>query len=387
MQQSCLTPEPQRRLYYLDGLRGLLMVMGIFLHASLIYSPQSKWLLRDTHTSVFLAGIEPVIHAFRMPCFFIISGLLTAVVLERKGATNFIYSRVLRLSLPIASTALLLNSVQAMLLAFHYGRPFWQYFSGTGWVSHLWFVIDLLLYTLGFTVLWHYRSRFCTDRLIVLTQLGEGIILVMPLLSLGLKVLGYSVLCSSGSMIGGFLDANELLHYSIFFVFGAVYKPGMNSETANRIAVWSFLLLLLAIVASVLSSHRIVQIGVTHSIEWASSLLCLWLGRILLNRPSKALRYLADASYTIYLFHHLVVIVLGLFLLPMPIAPEVKFLVVVAATATINIFIHRYIIQRLWWLELLFNGKLPLSSAIHKTTSSFRRSFRAAKIIDPPGML
>lgn len=62
----------QQRLHYLDNLRALAMIAGVFFHAALAYSPMlnTYWLSADTQQSSMVDVVGFFMHLFRMPLFF-----------------------------------------------------------------------------------------------------------------------------------------------------------------------------------------------------------------------------------------------------------------------------------------------------------------------------
>ncbi len=62
----------QQRLHYLDNLRALAMIAGVFFHAALAYSPMlnSYWLSADSQQSPLVDVVGFFMHLFRMPLFF-----------------------------------------------------------------------------------------------------------------------------------------------------------------------------------------------------------------------------------------------------------------------------------------------------------------------------
>ncbi|WP_420445112.1 acyltransferase family protein [Candidatus Poriferisodalis sp.] len=97
---SAPTPDPRR--HDLDALRGFAMLLGIILHATLAFFP-SFWPVTDGRAS--LAGpfdeILWIIHGFRMPVFFLLSGYFTAMLWRRRGVARLISHRARRIGLPL----------------------------------------------------------------------------------------------------------------------------------------------------------------------------------------------------------------------------------------------------------------------------------------------
>lgn len=85
----------------LDALRGVAMALGIVLHASLSFFP-SPWPVQDREQSGWFFLVYAVIHSFRMPLFFLLSGFFTMFLLRRYGLRGMLRQRVLRILLPLA---------------------------------------------------------------------------------------------------------------------------------------------------------------------------------------------------------------------------------------------------------------------------------------------
>ncbi len=68
--------QTQHRYYFMDNLRAVAMLIGIFFHAALAYSPyiHNVWYVADPAKSMVLDFFVSISHLFRMPLFFLISG-------------------------------------------------------------------------------------------------------------------------------------------------------------------------------------------------------------------------------------------------------------------------------------------------------------------------
>lgn len=95
-----LAHKPARR-HDLDALRAVAMLLGIVLHASLAYVPGVRWPVHDTQTAPALGVIAVVIHGFRMPLFFLLSGYFTALLWRSRGCVATLRQRVIRVFIPL----------------------------------------------------------------------------------------------------------------------------------------------------------------------------------------------------------------------------------------------------------------------------------------------
>ncbi|MCZ2343175.1 MAG: acyltransferase family protein [Bacteroidales bacterium] len=346
--RSTNTASTTDRLHHLDALRGLLMLLGIVLHAALIYSVESDWVIGDARRSRVFDWIYAVIHAFRMQTFFMISGILTVRMLK-KGPTAFLRDRGLRLAIPLLTIALTLNALQT-LLAFG-GTRFWEEYSGGRWVGHLWFIVDLLIFCVLVAGLTAWRPEVTRWHL---PQFGGAIIGILPLGTAGAMWLRDTWIGHDSYGAGLFTPA-ELLVYFPFFLFGFLYRPGTDPARLRQLALWSIGLLVGCLVNPFPQLDGM-GLYVTAGISWSASILCLYGGSLVLNRPHPFVRTLSDAAYTVYLVHHLAVIVFGLLLLPLTLAIGGKFLIVVLGTCGVSFAFHRGVVSRSRWLSLLMNG-------------------------------
>lgn len=90
------------RLHGLDGLRGAALLLGVVLHGTLSFFPSQIWIVGDDQTSVWASSLFFVIHLFRMASFFLIAGLFGHMMLKRRGMAGFIKNRLIRIAAPLA---------------------------------------------------------------------------------------------------------------------------------------------------------------------------------------------------------------------------------------------------------------------------------------------
>lgn len=96
------------RLHGLDALRGGALLLGVVLHAAMSYLPTPIWLFPDAETSPAAGVLFFAIHAFRMITFFLIAGLFAHAMLARRGAVAFVRDRLSRVAGPLGSMWLIL---------------------------------------------------------------------------------------------------------------------------------------------------------------------------------------------------------------------------------------------------------------------------------------
>ncbi len=91
---------PAARRTDLDGLRSFAMLLGVALHAAMSFVT-FPWPVRDTEQSNVLLLLIGVVHGFRMPLFFLLSGYFTMLVYSRRGLMSLLEQRFKRIFLPL----------------------------------------------------------------------------------------------------------------------------------------------------------------------------------------------------------------------------------------------------------------------------------------------
>ena len=95
------SPQSARR-HDLDALRAVAMLLGIFLHGILSFTPREfPWFVKDQSLHELWLMPFSVIHGFRMPLFFLVSGYFTMMLFRKRGVWSLLSHRVKRIFLPL----------------------------------------------------------------------------------------------------------------------------------------------------------------------------------------------------------------------------------------------------------------------------------------------
>lgn len=359
------------RLHFMDSMRAILMMLGVVLHSAQIFNPEQSWVVYSNKTDPIMTYIVNIIGTFRMPAFFVVSGYFCFLTLKKYQVRKFLTVRLTRLIIPFFFTALLINSLQATFLNWTGWRPFEfsEYLMNGGYVSHLWFLINLTVYFLvaGLVVVFFKPGAKLGISLARQTFNKVPILLIvilMPLFSLvilSLNKVGFPLYSS----FFGIINIFSILLYSPFFIFGvalATQKDFLRRFCSiNPIVSLFFLIISLIVVNFFTDADGKILMHMkeyfTTLSKWFSVLVCFFIFYRFFNRQSKPMRMLSDSAYTVYLFHHIFVIALGVFLMYLDFSAIFICVVLITLVNILTLVIHNYIISNNKALLFMFNGK------------------------------
>ncbi len=91
------------RRHDLDALRAVAMLLGIALHGALAYMPlpAGAWPVQDARSSGAFGIFMALVHGFRMPLFFLVSGFFTAMLWRKRGLKSLLFNRFQRIFIPL----------------------------------------------------------------------------------------------------------------------------------------------------------------------------------------------------------------------------------------------------------------------------------------------
>ena len=391
---------PSQRYHSFDSLRATMMLLGLVLHSAMNYVTfPSDWPYKDPHPSSFFDLLILFIHAFRMPSFFVMAGFFAAFLYETRGPNAFLRNRLRRIGLPLVCGWLLLFPlvvVASYAVSQMIGAPevdpdtltIGQIFNH---LMHLWFLYDLLIFCLAalliMPLLRHMPQNLCRRIHAACGYLIPrvwGPVLLAAVSGLTLYPMRDWTLDSSDSFLP---PARILLAYSVFFTFGWVlYKHRKLIDTFSRPGWGRFFAGLGCFGLYILCIDQALKgapLTVTHLLATASLALAIWLliyGFIglfvrYLEKPVPLGRYLADASYWMYLTHLPITMLLPAFLVDLALPTFVKFSLVLGATTATTLATYHYWVRSTFIGEML-NGRRypremptsPLSVPVRRTS-------------------
>lgn len=330
---------PTDRLHGLDALRGFALLLGIALHASMSYLPGAEtfWIVADGERSRTLGGFFFWVHSFRMSLFFLLAGYFARLLLERRGFGGFVRDRGRRILLPLIAfwfpllMAVIAVVVWAALLKHGGELPEQEQppLSAENFpLMHLWFLYLLCLFypavlALRALLAWIDRGGRAQAALDALMRavLGPRAALILALPVAGALAMHagwwqwFGIPTPDQSL---YPSTAALLCYGLAFAVGWAMQrqPELMQALARR---WP-LNLTLAVIGQLACIGLIGLHSPAAPAEhgapqtwlyayayalcgWGWTLALLGLALRFLDQASAARRYLAEASYFLYLAH------------------------------------------------------------------------------------
>ncbi len=386
--------NPAERLHGLDALRGGALLLGLVLHAAMAYIPAPIWIATDATASTGASAVFFVIHLFRMTTFFLIAGLFAHMMLERRGALKFALDRLSRIGGPlVVFWGVVLAGIIAVLL--------WKVAIDNGGslptdgpppppltvetfpLTHLWFLwVLLILYGALLTIHW-LTSIDRSGALGRLTDRLTGALIGpwTPVVAAAPLALAFWLHPNWSAFFGIPTPDTGLVPNAVALTaFGVAFGLGVlldrRRDLLGRIADGWWISTPMAVAAGVAALYLAGGLGPrlepltdpstkataawTYALAvYAATFAVMGLTLKFLSARSAVRRYLADASYWVYIVHLPLVMAGQILLLDAPWPWFVKLAVIVAGVLAIALVTYELLIRHTFMGRWLNGRRAP----------------------------
>lgn len=369
------------RLHHLDAVRAGALLLGIVLHSLLPFLPEGGWLFVDTQTSESLSMTTFVIHMFRMALFMMLAGYFGRMVLHRRGAAAFVRDRLRRIGLPLVifSLPMLLLIIAVVVAGVALGFIPEQVPAEGEQAdlllllnpSHLWFLL-VLMEAIVFTVavravllrlLGTERAAAWAERIGSSLASPAGVLIPAVPYALGVSLQGTALLgIAQPSSIVPELSPT-LAYFSAFLAGWFLHARAGAITRAGRRWGWQLpLAMVLTVPALYLAGASLLEgtgtliaaAAVQAVTAWLWCFALIGLAEKFLSAGSPLVRYLADASYWIYILHLPLLMAVGIVLAPSGLPILVKLLITWTVSMVILVLSYDLMVRSTWigaWLN------------------------------------
>ena len=404
---SSTGPKTQLPRYHsIDSLRAVTMLLVLVFHAAIVYLPfdTDRVLYQDAMRSPFTGWVVLFTRLFHMPVFFLVSGFFAAFLFDTRGAQAFLRHRLKRIGLPLVCSFLVLYPLMAAgdlytkLLTgdapLDVGRELQSFVQTVGidlW--HLWFLYQLLILCVAAAAIMpliRFVPEGTRDRLLALFKgtvyhwwgvalwaaigfltlyFPSGIFLFdidTSLLPPWWMLVGNGVFVAFGwlvykrrEVLEGF-KSHAWRYFIAGFIGHGVYLYLGFLKGSTRVVM--FMLDTIGSQVGADAVERSAQILTTACLALTVYLLVFGLLGIFLRyfeSENAYWRYIADASFWIYLAHVPVIVVLAPLMSSWALPALLKFCLLSAATTAITAIMYHYCVRATFIGEMLNGRRYP----------------------------
>lgn len=368
------------RLHYMDTMRAMLMLLGVVLHSARPYD-SSSWRVKNPDLAPAFDVLVGVVHLFRMPAFFVIAGFFAMFLVQRRPTGVFLRERMQRVLVPLMVMLVSVNLLQLWFLSGYRGgiegfidSVLLPAVLDGNLASHLWFLAALCVYfaLAALSAPWLRNLTMpspgpATDawRVALVVAISAAVLAPLAVAVLGKLTAVWSSWSWFDAYLLGLVRVSVILEYLPFFAVGVLLGVDMRLlDRFARVDAWVLVLGATAAMAVYLAAGheqtawRALFIVAQSLLAWMAVRVVFAAFRRYADRPSRVFAYLSDASYSVYLFHHIVVIVTATWLLGWQADPWLKFTVVLTTASVVPLLVYHLLIRRYPTLRYLFNGAI-----------------------------
>jgi peptidoglycan/LPS O-acetylase OafA/YrhL len=382
------------RFHGLDTLRGLAAVLVVLLHAGIPYMVRPlahlAWPAIDARPSAAVDAVAWSIECFIMPLFFALAGFFSAGLLVLTGPRAFLDHRTRRILAPLIAAAVVILPPCIYIWALGWVAD--GVFAPRGYLlpgipdelkaelfgfAHLWFLQYLYIYCLVLCGMSWVRRRYRTaDCVANAWSARYGWRLDRQMLS-AWKPLLPAIPCAAilywdPRIVLGFYQTfvpvvSKLLYYGVFFFTGVfVYRHHRRlpmqarygkSFLAAAAVIFVFLLpqVHAHITTELTGPRRAMLAGLLALFAWLMTFGLFGTCLLMKRGYNAATRYLADASYWVYLVHLPFVGLAQIAVARLAIATPAKFLLASLIAVSLSLMTYQAFVRYTWIGEFL-NG-------------------------------
>jgi len=350
------TEKKTNRLYWLDNLRTIIIFLVVLYHVGGVYESTgmwgSFWIVDDPSTISWVGIMNIAFDIFIMPTMFFISGYLTPISLERKGAWGYVKSKLKRLMLPWLLAVLTLIPLYKVIFLYSRGLPqeHWTtyfHFNNPNSQNWLWFLPLLFVFNLLYLLLEKLNVRF--DKLslkwAVVSTFVIGVIYSMVIGSwLGFRSWTLTPVLD--------FENEKMLAYFLYFLIGVLaFRQNIFAELPKKKTLYTIANAVAWLPVTVHIFARIwpffypnpaeFEITPLYRLIWWVSFHSGAIGMVYLmvesfwryvDRSGKLWRTLSHNSYGVYIIHVILIGIFGTLLMNTSLPALVKYLLLMIST-------------------------------------------------------
>lgn len=390
------------RLHYFDYLRSFAVLLGLGLHSAMVYTTSDlySWYIKIKNGFIWIDNLILIIHIYYMPLFFFIAGFFANNIYKKYHLSGLIQNRFHRIVIIFLIVMLILlpgyttDMVRAMYVTYlskggsaltqnqivpwvittikqgFASGAIWHYYNNT---YSYWFLYYLMLYYLAsiIVILVMKVSVKCFSSKI-LSNIYKifSFIYTSPF---ALTLILFIILSFSQKWyIDIDLRFNSpphiIIYYAVFYFMGWFMCQYDTINYCTKYSIIYFMVAILMCVAYLVLYTLQFNYGDVHYAYY--KMLCMFfygsaaiflvkssigLAINYLNKPRKVVRYLADASYWLYISQIPLVVLMQIIMIQTSYNYIIQYLCIFLSSLLILLICYKLFVRHTWIGQLL-NG-------------------------------
>ena len=347
------------RRHDIDWLRVIAIGLLLVYHIAIIFQPWAMFIgfIRSPELITDLWKPMTMLNVWRIPLLFYVSGMGVYFALRKRDWKQLIQERSVRILLPFLFGIVAITPLHMYIFQGYYKQAL-DYYPHMG---HLWFLGNIFAYVLLLSPLFFYLKKNADGRFAKglssfmgnpLGPLSVSVFFILEVLLVQPDIFELYAQTWHGFFLG-------LLAF--FFGFLFVYSGKSFWQTMLKWR-WLYLGLAVGLYAVRFLVFDLRGPGYLMALESNAWIFALFgFGYKYLNHPSRALSYLSQAAYPVYIIHMFVLYGAAALILPLELPVLVKFVIIVALTGLACYLIYEFIIRRVGLLRPVFGLKSKIT--------------------------
>jgi peptidoglycan/LPS O-acetylase OafA/YrhL len=322
------------RLLFIDNIRWSMIVLVLSMHACDTYSPFGNWYYVDRQatsfgTKLFFGVYQSFLQAFFMAVLFFIAGYFSTAAYDRKGFSQFVRDRFVRLGVPTLLYMFVIGPLTQYFLSRTWGtggfaHQWLQHLEDGEWMSEtgpMWFCAALLIFSIIYGLIrlpgWQEPGIELRD------DRRESLSLVAFIAIMAASTFLVRIAVTEDASVLN-MHPGDFPQYALMFMAGAFgYRGGWMTGLSERFCIrWASIALVLAVLLFValmlfggaLQGQTAQYAGGLNPVSagkclW-EALVCVGMGLLILavyrrnfDRQNEVARWLSDNAFGVYLIH------------------------------------------------------------------------------------
>lgn len=343
------------RRYDIDWLRVIAIGLLLIYHIAITFQPWGVFIgfIQSDRSLENMWAPMAMLNVWRIPLLFFVSGMGVAFAIRKRNLKQLLLERTRRIFLPFVFGIFAIVPLHILIWQKYYVQEL-EYSPQPG---HLWFLANIFLYVLILAPLFFYLSRNDEGRISSFLKRvyrhPGGLLLIIALFVIEAVLIDPEIYELYAMTFHGFLMGL----IAFFFGFTCVQTGEAFWKTVLK---WRWALLSAALILYLV---RLIVFDLRAPNYLMPIESNLWIFAVFgfayryLNQPGRALVYLSQGAYPIYILHMVFLYLGSYFIIPLNIPLWIKFILITTVTGIGCFAAYDLVIRRIPFIRPLFGLK------------------------------